>query len=247
MGLIPRDLPDSSQWKWTSTDLIIKPKALINANVNLPHNPTEWALTSDSCWSKLLAGLEPEMVFLCWFTITSVHNSWRLWRLQKIWFIFFPVPNLCSAKENVDPSGATCWSNCCDLGPSIKMCPLTDWTVCPSVAGSVMTVWLRTPAPLFPHLSIPYGAGISFSWISVEKSRRRQAVQVMVWSHDRLVCNVFRISARYHDCILSSVTFKFPAATGNQMMAGQHQCIHVFIINNIIDQSAPADVMKIVH
>ena len=46
--LSPRYLPDSSQWKWTSTDLIIKPKALINANVNLPHNPGEWALTSDS-------------------------------------------------------------------------------------------------------------------------------------------------------------------------------------------------------
>ena len=46
--LSPPYLPDSSQWKWTSTDLIIKPKALINANVNLPHNPGEWALTSDS-------------------------------------------------------------------------------------------------------------------------------------------------------------------------------------------------------
>ena len=59
----------------------------------------------------------------------------------------------------------------------------------------------------------------------------------MVQSHDRLVCNVFRISGKISRLNSPSVTFEFPAATGNQVMAGQYLYTPVSIISTIIDQS----------
>ena len=61
------------------------------------------------------------------------------------------------------------------------------------------------------------------------------------------VGNVFRISGQISRLYSPSVTFEFPAATGNQIKAGQYRHIHFSIIDNIIDQRHHSGIIKSVH
>ena len=205
-------------------------------------SPNKWF-----CWSKLLRS---EMVFLFSSTITSVHNSWRLWRLQKIWFIFFPVSNLCSAKENVK-----CKSDCnvghmLVVGTVSIVMILIHQSRCTLASGSNSSVGLSkllndclsvrasesqgdmvagTPTTLFPHQPRPRpGLGCFSIWCRNEFFLNIRAV----WPGLRCpgngliswqtVGNVFRISGQISRLYSPSVTFEFPAARGNHVRTGQY-------------------------
>ena len=233
MGLIPPPicLILHNGNEGTSPDLIIKPPALINANVNLPHNPGEWALTSDS------AGQNCSDLRWCFCSAAQLrlfitHGDCEDYRKSDS-FSFLSLIYVLQKKRK-------CKSDC-NVGHmlvvgavSIVMILIhqSRCTVCPiglSVCSVQTSKWLfvsesrwepvrhgesqcdsewdthniiSSSARARPSWSVsPYGAEMSFSWISGQFGCGR-GVQLMVWSHDRPSVMYSESRARYHDCIL---------------------------------------------
>ena len=261
MGLIPPYLPDSSQWKWTSTDLIIKPKALINANVNLPHNPGEWALTSDS------AGQNCSDLRWCFCSAAQLrlfitHGDCEDYRKSDS-FSFLSLIYVLQKKRK-------CKSDCnvghmlvvgtvsivmiliyqsrCTvrhIGLSVSSLQTSKWLFVSESLWEPDSETVRHPQHYF---LISLGPGCFSIWCRNEFFLNIRAV----WLRPRcpgngLISwqtsgNVFRISGQISRLYSPSVTFEFPAATGNHIRTGQYQyysCLH----HNIIDQQYQTDII----